>query len=113
MERMELNPIIDEISRRIKIHFAVQTIYLFGSAVTGSHTEDSDIDILIILNEPGKSGSFMELVNRRNKISRLLLDIKKKIPLDILVYTNEEWQILIKDGSSFTREILEKGLLVA
>ncbi len=113
MNRASLNPIIDEIARRIRIHFPVQTIYLFGSAASGAMSEDSDIDILIILNEPGKSSSFMEIVNRRNKISRLLLDIKKKVPLDILVYTNEEWQVLIKDDSSFSREILENGLLVA
>lgn len=110
---MKNESIINEIVSRVKKNFRIESIIIFGSAAAENSTEDSDIDILIILDENGIASKFMELVQRRNRVSSLLMDIKKKVALDILVYTREEWQELVKDGSSFTREIIENGRRVA
>ena len=110
---MNIENIINEIITRVKENFKIQSIFLFGSSVSGRINEDSDIDILIILDEPGVATEFMEVVKRRNNVSKLLLDIRKKVALDILVYTKDEWDILKKDRSSFVRDIMENGKQVA
>ena len=105
--------IINEIVTRVKENFKIKSIFLFGSSVSGNLHEDSDIDLLIILDEPGIANEFMEVVKRRNNVTKLLLDIRKKVALDILVYTKDEWDLLKKDRSSFVREIMENGKKVA
>ena len=105
--------IIDEIVTRVKENFKIKSIFLFGSSVSGNLNEDSDIDLLIILDEHGIASEFMEVVKRRNNVTKLLLDIRKKVALDILVYTKDEWDLLKKDRSSFVREIMENGKKVA
>jgi len=44
--------LIDEIVRRILTHVQPDRIILFGSAVTGEMTRDSDIDLLILEPSP-------------------------------------------------------------
>ncbi len=58
-------------------------IYLFGSYATGQANEDSDIDLLIVKDtiEPRHKRSI--------EIQRLLKG--SKLPVDILVYTNDEF----------------------
>ena len=110
---MESANIINEIVTRVKENFRIKSIFLFGSSVSGNLNEDSDIDLLIILDEPGIASEFMEVVKRRNNVTKLLLDIRKKVALDILVYTKDEWDLLKKDRSSFVCEIMENGKKVA
>ena len=50
------------------------------------------------------------MLKSREVISISLLDIRKKIPIDILVYTKDEWQKLLEYDSSFMREIKIKGI---
>ena len=104
---------IEEIVNRIKNHFKIKSIYLFGSAAKGNMLNDSDIDLVVILDESGFAKKYMELVNRRNRVSSLLIDIRRKIALDLLVYTRDEWQEMVDEGSSFIREIIENGKQVA
>ena len=90
---MDIQDIVNEIIIRVKENFQIKSIFLFGSSVSGKINEDSDIDLLIILDEPGIATEFMQVVKRRNSVSRILLDIKKKVALDILVYTKDEWKL--------------------
>lgn len=46
-------PVIDEIVRRVTSASSPDRIILFGSAVTGDMTPDSDIDLLVLENAPG------------------------------------------------------------
>ena len=51
---MGIDPkIIDEIVRRVTGVVRAERIILFGSAATGHMTADSDIDLLILENNPG------------------------------------------------------------
>ncbi len=97
------------ISRLVK-NFEIESIILFGSYVYGNPDENSDIDIVVILKERGFARDYEDLLSRRLKISSLFLDIKKIIPMDILVYTKDEWEKLLNLNSSFIREVNEKGV---
>lgn len=110
---MNTNTVINEIVTRISARYSVDSIILFGSNADNSATDDSDIDILVILDEPGIVESFSRLVERRNNITRLLIDLRKIIAIDVLVYTRDEWTLLVDDGSSFVKNILEYGRKIA
>lgn len=75
---------ISDIVYRIATNVYPDKIYLFGSYATGQANENSDIDILVIkdTSEPKYKRSI--------EIQRLL--IGSKIPADIVVYTNAEFE---------------------
>jgi predicted nucleotidyltransferase len=83
---------------------------LFGSYAYGKPGEDSDIDLVVILDKDGKSDSYRALINNRREVSKRLRDLKKKYPIDILVYTREEWEELKASGSSFIKKIEKDGV---
>lgn len=87
--------------------------FLFGSAAWGIPDESSDIDLLVILDQPGLPGSFDEKMENHRIVRRLLRDINAEIPLDIIVFTRGEWDQFISTGSSFSREITGKGKRIA
>ncbi len=56
----------------------VTKVYLFGSYANGSANEDSDVDLLINLDDKNKMVSFFELLLLNEGITTLL---KKKVEL--------------------------------
>jgi uncharacterized protein len=75
---------ISNIVYRIATNINPDKIFLFGSYATGLANEDSDIDLLVIkeTSEPK--------FKRSIEIQRLL--IGSKLPVDIVVYTNDEFE---------------------
>lgn len=102
----------NKIVSRIMEKYKVKDIILFGSYALGNATKDSDLDLVIVLDESGCSKDYEEMLQKRLKISRLFFDIKKNISMDILVYTNDEWNKLISLNSSFIRNINNKGVKI-
>jgi predicted nucleotidyltransferase len=78
------NNTISNIVYRIATNTHPDKIFLFGSYATGQAKEDSDIDLLIIKDtiEPRHKRSI--------EMQRLLKG--SKLPVDILVYTNDEFE---------------------
>lgn len=108
---MKLNDYIkNEIITKIRNNLKIKDIILFGSYANNKATEESDIDLVVILDKKGFAKSYMERLKNRNKISMLLINIKKEIPIDILVYTIDEWQLLLESGSLFYQEINQRGV---
>lgn len=100
--------IVDSLSRPKKPF----QVILFGSHAYGIPHEDSDIDLIVILDKEGISDSYRTLMKNRQEISARLRSLKKKYPIDLIVYTKEEWYELRACGSSFIREIEEKGVFL-
>ncbi len=76
--------LIDEIVRRVLTVAKPSRIILFGSAATGQMTRDSDIDLLVVEDEPG---------DRRKRS----VDIRRAIgnvgyPFDIIVMATEWYE---------------------
>jgi uncharacterized protein len=85
-------------------------VILFGSYARGVNYRESDIDLVVILDKEGKSESYRSLVNNRIEISRRLRRLRKMHPVDILVYTKDEWEALKASKSSFVQKIEAEGL---
>jgi len=85
-------------------------VILFGSHARGVPHGESDIDLVVVLDKEGKSGSYRTLVKNRVEISRRLRQLKRKHPVDILVYTKDEWEALRTSKTSLVQRIEAEGL---
>ena len=89
----------DEIARR----FHPRRIVLFGSYATGTATEDSDVDLLIVMPHRGPD---YETASR----IRLVLDVP--FPMDILVRSPVEVRRRLAMNDFFLSDIIQQGLVL-
>lgn len=92
---------IREFSRAIAQKFHPHKIVLFGSYAYGTPTENSDVDLLVIMPRTRDRGERMSL--------RIRHAVPRNFPLDLLVRTPAEVAKRLRWGDLFLREILEKG----
>jgi predicted nucleotidyltransferase len=92
---------LDEIVRRIVTSLRPDKIILFGSYGYGKPTDDSDVDLLVIMETSGRPA------DRYLAVSRLLRP--RPFPLDILVKTPTEIAQALEKGDFFIREIVMRG----
>ena len=83
----------------------VRQIYLFGSYAYGKPTDNSDIDLMVIVNDGVDSLKVMQNVS--------IGLMHRRIPLDVLVDNQSDFTELSKpDRVTLQREIKNKGVLV-
>jgi predicted nucleotidyltransferase len=86
---------------------------LFGSYARGTQTEESDVDLIVVLKKRGISGSYSEMLNNRMRISNMLCALREKVPVDVLVYTRDEWDSVTKSKNDFIREVQQTGVVLS
>lgn len=72
----------------------VGKVILFGSAGRGEMTYDSDIDVIVLSPDFKK----IDFIKRLQLLSRARKGEARKIPMDILGYTNEEFKKMVKES---------------
>ena len=82
-------------------------IILFGSHANGTSNEHSDIDLMVILDNYDVSKTYEERLEKKVSINKLVLEINRKVPLDLLVYSKEEFKI-VKDYNGYFFDEIEK-----
>jgi uncharacterized protein len=87
-------------AHRIARQFHPNKIILFGSYAYGKPTEDSDVDILVIMSFKGRNPE---------KATEIWMETRPKFPIDIMVRKPEEMKKRLAMGDFFLREITEKG----
>lgn len=76
------NSVIECVAGDIAERFSPEKIILFGSHALGTANDDSDIDLLIVMDSP---------LPRHKRTSQLRLIFNPQpAPMDILVYTPDE-----------------------
>lgn len=90
--------------RQLAQEFNPERVILFGSCARGRPTEDSDVDLLVIMNH-----------GKRKNIEQAI-DIDRRIdysfPLDLLVRTPAEIKRRIVLGDVFLLSILKQGKIM-
>ncbi|MEE3716577.1 nucleotidyltransferase domain-containing protein [Tumidithrix elongata RA019] len=94
---------IQAFSEQIAEHFQPEQIILFGSYAYGHPTEDSDVDLLVVLAFEGMS------VDKAIEIRRRL---KPNFPLDLIARTSKQIQQRLDMGDFFIQDILQKGRIL-
>jgi len=100
IEKLTISNLVDKIASNVN----PDKIYLIGSYATGLANEDSDIDLLVVKesDEPKYKRSI--------EIQRLL--IGSKLPVDIVVYTNDEFENEKLKGNSFINSAIKGAQLM-
>lgn len=93
---------LDEIVRRLRDAFSPAMIYHFGSSARGTALAHSDIDLLVIVPE-----SSLDFFQRSALASASLRGIAA--PIDVQVYTRDEFEPRAALPISFERTVKESG----
>ena len=89
-----------------------QKIILFGSYANGNPNENSDLDLMVILDNHHVSKTYEERLNKKLFVRSLVLELNRKVPLDILVYSKEEINRLKQYGNLLIDEIEKTGKVI-
>ncbi len=84
--------------------YCPEKIILFGSAVRGDTDRHSDLDIVVIKNTKKR---FLE---RLIEVSKFIRD--DLFPVDVFVYTPEEFKLMQEEENSFIEQVLKEGRII-
>ena len=97
VDRKDIQATCGDIARE----FAPEKIILFGSYAEGTPTEDSDVDLLVVM-------AISESQSRRQAV-----EIRQRIPrrfrMDLIVRSPEEIAYRVAHNDWFLREIMQQG----
>lgn len=91
---------IEEFARRVAEEFQPERIILFGSHAYGTPTEDSDVDLLVVMAHEGKAFK---------TATRIRLQVRVSFPMDLMVRSAEEIARRRALGDFFIEEIISRG----
>jgi uncharacterized protein len=94
---------IQAFSQQIAEKFQPERIILFGSYAYGQPTEDSDVDLLVIL-------PFEEMPVQ--KAIAIRQQVRAPFPLDLMTRTAVQIQQRLEMGDFFIQDIMEKGYVL-
>jgi predicted nucleotidyltransferase len=88
---------------KISEEFHPDKVILFGSYAYGKPTADSDVDLLVVMNDP-------------NSISRPSLEIRRRVkppfPLDLIVKTPANIKKRLKMRDYFLQDVYKHGIVL-
>jgi len=97
------NKIVKRFINLIIKKFNLNKIIIFGSFARGDYHKGSDLDLVIV-------GEFKErFIDRIGKIIELN---DSDLEIDVMVYTEEEFQKMIQERRPFIEQALEEGIVV-
>jgi uncharacterized protein len=79
-------------------------VYLFGSSARGEADDLSDLDVVVIKRT---TQGFFERLREVGKLLPAAIG-----GVDMLVYTPEEFEMMLQDGNAFAEMVAEEGLLI-
>jgi uncharacterized protein len=82
-----------------------QRIYLFGSRARGDATEDSDYDVLVVVEE--RTGAPFEMEQRSRWALR---DVRR--PMDIVIVTRDYFEWMLGAAASLPSTVRREGRLL-
>ena len=94
---------IETYAAEVAKEFRPLKIVLFGSYAYGNPTEDSDVDLMVILPKDDSG-----LRNRERAVA-IRSAIPKPFPLDLLVRDPEDIAWRLEEGDCFLQDVFSKG----
>lgn len=94
------NSVIHALARQIAEKFKPKKIILFGSYARGNPRPESDVDMLVIMDNSEQESQTSLEIRRELGIS---------FGLDLIVYTSKRLRERVKMGDWFVRDALKEG----
>ena len=92
---------IREIARQIVERFHPRKVILFGSYAEGKATDDSDVDLLVVMETEE---------HPLHAAARISASIDHPFPLDVLVRKPSEMDAYLAEKSMFETEVVTRGV---
>lgn len=89
-----------------------EKVILFGSFAYGTPDADSDIDLYVVTRDNVIPQNFEENLLVKKRVYKALDKFRKKYAADIIVHTLPVHQKFIAMGSSFSKEIMQNGVVL-
>lgn len=93
---------LENIKQQVIELYSPIKIILFGSLAKKQIKTTSDIDICVIIDTDDK----------RKLVNKMYSEVNTKFPVDIIIYTAKEWEILKDEETSFLYKILKEGEII-
>jgi len=87
----------------------VQKVILFGSHAWGTPSDDSDVDLLVVLDEHARPETSSERGELHQRVARRVRDVEREIPIDLIVHTRPMHQEFLDRDSMFARKVIRQG----
>ena len=100
---MQDDPKVQQIVDELVKNYQPEKIIMFGSRVTGKTHEWSDVDLIAIKKTDKKF---------RDRIREASSSFRHVLPVDVIVYTPEEFEQMSKENRFVREEILGKGQVI-
>ena len=97
--------IIEEVKKKLIETYDPIAIYIFGSYAWGSPTEESDLDLLIVVDKSDEK-SYKRPVAGHYALQEL------DIPKDLIVKTKEEFESSVGNVTTLSYKIKKDGKLI-
>ncbi|HEX9988233.1 MAG TPA: nucleotidyltransferase domain-containing protein [Chloroflexia bacterium] len=94
---------IQKVVQQIVEHFHPAKVILFGSHAYGVPTEDSDVDLLVIMDAGGST---------LRAAATISATIDHPFPLDILVLEPNQLQASLERGGIFAADVTTNGVVL-
>ena len=103
-----ITKVLNQIVERLNGNLDISEVILFGSYAWGTPEGDSDIDLLVVSNKRGFCRTYKERIKQRLQVKGFLRDLN--VPVDLFVYTIDEWNKLLESKAFFFKQIDEQGI---
>ncbi len=90
----------------------VERVILFGSYAYGNPSVDSDIDLMIVVPSDTIPASHREKMEIYLHYNQFIKNFRKKVPIDLIVYTRATFEKFIQLNGMFSQEITDKGIVL-
>ena len=94
---------IRRVTRQVVEQFHPQKVILFGSYAYGQPTEDSDVDLLVVM--PTEE-------NPLHTAARISAAVDHPFPLDLLVIRPSDLVVALQEQNIFETEVVKKGVIL-
>jgi predicted nucleotidyltransferase len=102
---LEDDSVLSEVVRRLVKEFRPQRVYLFGSRARGDARDDSDYDLMLVVEEP--AGAPWEMERRAYDVLSGL-----SISKDVVVMTSEYFDWMFGAAASLPSTVRREGRLL-
>lgn len=98
------NTVLEEVKNRLVKIYNPLEIYIFGSYAWGVPDEESDLDLLVVVDQVGT-----EIERHRSLVDgyRVLADLR--ISKDILLFTKQEFDLKADNSTTLIHKIKKQG----
>ena len=83
-------------------------IIMFGSHARGEADCESDVDLVFISGETRFLSTFSERIQYKRQVLKYLRDLD--VPIDLLYYTQAEWESFLEINNALAAQIISEGI---